>query len=144
MMRWLTHLGGARATLATGALLLPFGGPTQRLGLAILMANALSHAAVQVLKRTVVRARPCDVSGHPLAVVDLPDPFSFPSGHAAAATAVAVTLTLAEPILAPLALPVAGLVAYSRVRLRVHHVSDVLAGAALGLGGALAAARLLL
>jgi membrane-associated phospholipid phosphatase len=35
------------------------------------------------------------------------------------------------------------LVAYSRVALRVHHVSDVLAGAALGLTGAVVAARLL-
>ena len=142
-MRWLTHLRGARATLGVGVALLPFGGATARLGLAVLVANALSHAAVQVLKRTVVRARPCDPGGHPLAVVDLPDPFSFPSGHAAAATAVAATVTLVDPVLGPVVLPLAALVAYSRVHLRVHHVSDVLAGAALGLAGAMVASRLL-
>ena len=35
-MRWITHLGGARATLAAGMALLPFGGATLRLGLTIL------------------------------------------------------------------------------------------------------------
>jgi len=98
---------------------------------------------VQILKRAVARARPCDASGTPLALVDLPDPHSFPSGHAAAATAVAATIALSHPASVPLVLPLAGLVAYSRVALRVHHLSDVLAGVALGLGGALAASSLL-
>ncbi len=143
LMRWLTHLGGARATLGAGVALLPFGGATARLGLTVLVANVLSHAAVQALKRTVVRARPCDAVGHPRAVVDLPDPFSFPSGHAAAAMAVAASVALADPLLGPVVLPLAALVGYSRVRLRVHHVSDVLAGAVLGLAGAMVASRLL-
>jgi undecaprenyl-diphosphatase len=142
-MRWITHLGGARATLAAGLVLLPFGGETARLGLAVLVANVISHAAVQVLKRTVVRARPCDIGGRPLALVDLPDPFSFPSGHSAAATAVAASITIAEPIYGLIALPLAGLVAYSRVRLRVHHLSDVLVGVLLGAAGAIVATRLL-
>ena len=142
-MRWLTHLGGARVTLGTGFALLPFGGATTRLGLTVLLANALSHAAVQVLKRTVVRARPCDPHGRSLALVDLPDPFSFPSGHTAAAVSVATTLTLAQPLLAPVLVPLAGLVGYSRVHLRVHYLSDVLAGAGLGLAGAIAAVQFL-
>ena len=115
-MRWMTHLGGARATLAVGLALVALGEP--RLGLTALLANAGSHMLVQLLKRAVARARPCDAGGRPLALVDLPDPHSFASGHAA-------------------------LVAYSRVTLRVHHVSDVVAGAALGLTGAVVAARLL-
>ncbi len=140
-MRWMTHLGGARATLAVGLALVALGEP--RLGLTALLANAGSHMLVQLLKRAVARARPCDAGGRPLALVDLPDPHSFPSGHAAAATAVAVTVALAHPSAAPIVLPLAALVAYSRVTLRVHHVSDVVAGAALGLTGAVVAARLL-
>lgn len=140
-MRWLTHLGGARITLGIGVALVALGEP--RLGLATLLANAGSHVLVQVLKRAVARARPCDAGGRPLALVDLPDPHSFPSGHAAAATAVAVTVALAHPAVTPLALPLAATVGYSRVALRVHHVSDVLAGAALGLAGAIATAYLL-
>lgn len=142
-MRWLTHLGGARVTLAVGMALLPFGGANLRLGLVVLLANALSHVAVQILKRTVVRARPCDIGGQPLALVALPDPFSFPSGHTAAATAVAASVSLAHPVLTPLVVPLATLIGYSRVRLRVHYASDVLAGAALGVAGALVATKLI-
>lgn len=140
-MRWITHLGGARVTLGIGLALMALG--QTRLGAATLLANAGSHLLVQVLKRAVARARPCDASGRPLALVDLPDPHSFPSGHAAAATAVAVTVALAHPLLSPLILPPAAVVAYSRVALRVHHVSDVLAGVILGLGGAIGATHLL-
>ena len=140
-MRWITHLGGARATLAAGLALIGLG--EARLGLTALLANAGSHVLVQLLKRTVARARPCDASGRLLALVDLPDPHSFPSGHAAAATAVAVTVALAHPLAAPIVLPLAALVGYSRVALRVHHLSDVIAGAALGMAGAVVAGRLL-
>lgn len=135
--RRLTHLGGARVTLGIGVLLV--AGGQRRLGYAALAANVLSHLAVQVLKRTVARPRPCDASGRPLALVDLPDPFSFPSGHAAAATAVAGTIALHAPLLTAVLLPLVALVATSRVLLRVHHISDVVAGAGLGLVGALAA-----
>ncbi len=141
-MRWVTHLGGARATIGTGLLLVAAG--ECRLGLAVLVALTLSHVAVQVLKRAVARPRPCDANGHPLALVDLPDPFSFPSGHAAAASAIATTLVLREPIVALLIVPIAVLVSASRVALRVHHVSDVVAGAALGVAGGIAGATLLL
>lgn len=142
MMRWVTHLGGARATIGTGLLLVAVG--ERRLGLAVLVALTLSHVAVQVLKRTVARPRPCDANGHPLALVELPDPFSFPSGHAAAVNAIATTVALYEPITAVLVVPVAVLISTSRVTLRVHHLSDVLAGAALGVAGGIAGAALLL
>jgi undecaprenyl-diphosphatase len=140
-MRWITHLGGARATIGAGLVLVAAGQVS--LGLAALVANALSHGAVQVLKRVVARPRPCDAMGRPLALVELPDPFSFPSGHAAAVTAVAGTVTLAHPLAGSVLLPLATLVAYSRVALRVHHGSDVVAGAALGAAGVLAASALL-
>jgi len=140
-MRWLTHLGGARATLGAGVLLLTLS--DRRLGAAVLVANAVSHLVVQVLKRAFARPRPCDAMGRPLALVDLPDPHSFPSGHSAATTAVATTIALAHPPAGLLALPIAAPVAYSRVALRVHHVGDVIAGVVLGLGGAILASPLL-
>jgi undecaprenyl-diphosphatase len=142
MTRYLTHLGGARFTIGLPLGVIALG--DARLGLAMLAANAASHLAVQVLKRLVQRVRPCDASGRALALIDIPDPYSFPSGHAAAATALAVTASVAHPWIAPLALPVGGLVAASRVMLRVHHVSDVLAGAALGAAGAVLAVLTLL
>jgi undecaprenyl-diphosphatase len=142
MMRVVTHLGGARATLLTGLILTALGGELRHAGLVALLGNALSHVLVQVLKRAVARPRPCDARGVPLALVDLPDPFSFPSGHSAAAFAVALPVAMANPLLAPAALGLAVLVAASRVQLRVHYLSDVLAGVVLGVGGFIAAERL--
>ncbi len=141
-MRWLTHLGGARVTIGIGLLLVAAG--EQVLGLAALFALTSSHVAVQLLKRTVARARPCDANGRLLALIDLPDPYSFPSGHAAAASAMGGTIALAHPLLAPVLLPLAALIAVSRVRLRVHHVVDVIVGVLLGLAGAVGAAALIL
>ena len=139
MMRRLTHLGDAWSTIGISLGLWLAGGSTAAAGRAALLANAISHLAVQILKRTVARARPCDANGVPLAEIGIPDPFSFPSGHSAASTAVAASLALAHPWLAPVTLPLATAVCLSRVRLRVHHPTDVVAGAALGLAGALVA-----
>lgn len=141
-LRLLTHVGGARVTIGASLALVAAG--EVQLGLATGLANALSHIVVQVLKRTIARPRPCDAAGRPLALVDLPDPFSFPSGHATATTAIAATIAYAYPLTGVVALLCAALVAYSRVALRVHHTSDVVAGVALGLLGAAAAAALLL
>lgn len=140
-MRWLTHLGGARVTIGTGLGLIAVG--DREVGLAVLVALTLSHIAVQILKRAVARPRPCDANGRLLALVDLPDPFSFPSGHAAAATAVAGAVAIAHPLAAPVLIPLAALIAYSRVALRVHHMGDVVAGVALGAAGVAAASALL-
>ena len=141
-MRWLTHLGGARVMIGIGLVLVAVG--EQLLGLAALFALTTSHLAVQVLKRAVARPRPCDANGRLLALIDLPDPYSFPSGHAAAACAVGGTIAIAHPLLTPLVLPLAALIAASRVTLKVHHVGDVVAGVLLGLGGAVGAAALIL
>jgi undecaprenyl-diphosphatase len=139
-MRYITHLGGARVTLGVPLALIAFGGPERAVGLAALVANVSSHLAVQLLKMIVARPRPCDACGVPLALIAIPDASSFPSGHAAASMAVGVTLTAAHPLAGPAALTLAVLVAISRVKLRVHFVGDVLAGAFLGLCGGVAAA----
>ncbi len=143
MIRVLTHLGGARATIVTGLVLAVAGGEARQAGLAALIGNALSHLAVQVLKRAVARPRPCDAWGRPLATIDLPDPFSFPSGHAAAAFATALPVAVQWPVAGSVAVGLAAVVAASRVRLRVHYASDVVAGVVLGMAGAVAAHQLL-
>lgn len=142
-LRWwraVTHLGDAATTIGAALLVVLLG--ESRLGMTMLVANTVSHIPVQILKRLVARPRPCDAFGRPLALVALPDPFSFPSGHAAAVFAVTTPVAIAHPALAPVVLPPAVVVAWSRYRLRVHHAGDVLAGVALGLAGALAAIAL--
>jgi len=57
---------------------------------------------------------------------------SFPSGHAATGFMCAVVLSRGTR-LAPLYFGLAALISFSRVYTRMHHPSDVVAGAALGL-----------
>ncbi len=57
---------------------------------------------------------------------------SFPSGHASAAFCAAVLLADGDP-LGPLYYAAAGVVAASRVHVRIHHPSDVVVGAAVGI-----------
>ena len=56
---------------------------------------------------------------------------SFPSGHASAAAMNAILLSEGDPLW-PLYVATAAVVATSRVYVKIHHPSDVLAGAALG------------
>ena len=57
---------------------------------------------------------------------------SFPSGHAATAFMCAVVLSKGNRA-APFYFTLAALISFSRVYTRMHHTSDVVAGAALGL-----------
>jgi membrane-associated phospholipid phosphatase len=66
--------------------------------------------------------------------VEMPASWSFPSGHAASASAFSYAVGRHLPQLAvPLTL-LAGLVAYSRVHIGVHYPGDVVAGSMLGSG----------
>jgi undecaprenyl-diphosphatase len=79
-------------------------------------------------------------AGEPL--LPLPRTFSFPSGHAASAAAFATGATVAMPELAPVLVPAAATVAYSRVHTGVHYPSDVAIGAVIGVGSGVLGARL--
>ena len=81
-----------------------------------------AYALNQLIKLVVPRARP---EG---GLISTGSNRSFPSAHAATSFAAARTLPLPRSPLYALAAAMAA----SRVALRVHHPSDVLAGAALG------------
>lgn len=84
-----------------------------------------------LLKRVVRRERPLERSGRPPLIVAPASP-SFPSSHAAMAAAGAIALSVYAPAAWPLFATLAVLMAASRVYLAVHHVSDVVAGLAVG------------
>jgi undecaprenyl-diphosphatase len=93
------------------------------------LALIVTSAVVVVVKRAVRRRRPAlDIQ-----VSVPPDRFSFPSGHTAAAFAVAVAMAAVHPWLLPPLLLLAIVVGYGRMYLGVHYPLDVGAGAAVGL-----------
>lgn len=99
-------------------------------GLALLVAHVI----------TGIWDRPRPYIAHPaqahLFIAPSGDP-SFPSDHATAAFAIAVSLLLRSRRVGYLALGMAVLLAVARVAVGVHYPSDVLAGALIGTAAAL-------
>jgi undecaprenyl-diphosphatase len=105
-----------------------------------LLAMASSQALSLLIKELYARPRP------PLPLVAESGTGSFPSGQAVTATAVALTLVLLWSPAAPvrraalaLAMTYALAISISRVYLRVHWLTDVVAGLALGAACAISA-----
>ena len=94
----------------------------------------------QGIKRLFKRQRPT-LAGDPRFPVRRPSTSSFPSGHASSAFFAATLLSEGEPELAPLWFALAAVVATSRAYVRIHHASDIVAGAAVGLALAAVARR---
>jgi membrane-associated phospholipid phosphatase len=108
-----------------------------RRSLVIATEQALVNGPV---KMVVKRKRPTALATHPYRLRS-PRTSSFPSGHASAG-ACAATLLSEDLGLAPLWWSLAGMVAWSRVHVGVHHASDVLGGVAVGRSLAGVAGRL--
>jgi membrane-associated phospholipid phosphatase len=102
---------------------------------------AVSGIASQVLKHLFGRARPklYDVVGaYHFDVFSIYASYaSFPSGHTVTAFAMASAIAFLSPRVGYPLFMVAILVGISRVAIGSHYLSDVLAGAALGVGSAL-------
>lgn len=103
------------------------------------LIGAESLVVNQGIKRLFRRRRPTD-AGDPRFPVRAPSTSSFPSGHASAAFFAASILTAWSGwATAPLWFAIAVVVATSRAYVRIHHASDVVAGAIVGAGLAQAA-----
>lgn len=144
LARALTRAGDGSSWTFYGLLLLATFDPaamsaTLRLATAAGIATLLS----QVLKRSLGRARPDRAIVGFEALSGNPDRFSFPSGHTAAAFAVAVAFAGA-PFGLGIALFLLALgIAVSRVYLGAHYPLDVAAGAVIGSVAGVAARGLL-
>ena len=98
-------------------------------GIGVVGAYLLS----EMIKLMVTEHRPCHVLevGTVLPCPETSD-WSWPSNHAVIAAAFVTACILALPRTAWFAIPVAALIAYSRVAAGVHYVHDVASGLALG------------
>lgn len=101
----------------------------------VLLGGLLVGALVGnvLLKNFVARPRPCWLDASFPMLISIPKDFSFPSGHTLASTIGATILTGTDRRFGYVAIPLAVLIAFSRLYLYVHFPSDVLAGAVLGL-----------
>ena len=100
-----------------------------RLGVGVGLESALVNLGIKSLFR---RKRPVWELDRPLHL-RRPRTSSFPSGHATSAFTAAGLLS-DQDRLKPLYYLVAVTVAWSRVYVRIHHASDVVAGIAIGIG----------
>lgn len=106
----------------------------RRYGIFLLVALLLgSLIGNEIIKPLVARVRPCNaVSVLPDMLVKVPSSYSFPSGHTVSSVVGATVLTRANKKFGFAAIPVAALIAFSRLYVFVHFPTDVLVGALLG------------
>ncbi len=124
----LTHVGGIWASVAFALVPLVLAeGEFKIVAVQAAWSLTVSHLIVQIIKRNVVRARPTERLKHN-AHVELPDRFSFPSGHSAAVMSVAFIHAANFHSLGVSMLALAALVGFSRVKLGVHYPGDVVVG----------------
>ena len=140
LARAFTRAGDASSwTLLGLSLLATLQAPCVHLAARLGVGAGIATLLAQVLKRRLLRPRPSRAIEGFLPLADNPDAFSFPSGHTAAAFAVAAAVA-GEPFGAgPIALALACGIGASRVYLGAHYPLDVAVGSALGtLAGLLA------
>ena len=106
-------------------ILLSNGGAVWLLAVGMLVGNVC-------LKNFIARPRPCWLDSSVRLLIADPTDYSFPSGHTLPSVIGVTILTKTDRRFGYAAIPLAALIAFSRLYLYVHFPSDVLAAAVLG------------
>lgn len=134
LMPVITFLGndGLIWLLSAGVLLLlP---KYRRTGILLLVGLAVGALVGNaVMKPLFARMRPCWINPAVEMLISVPRDFSFPSGHTLSSVIAATVLTAADRRFGAMAIPLAALIAFSRLYLFVHFPTDVLASVAFGI-----------
>ena len=119
--------GGAIWLLAAGCLLCTK--KYRRQGVLLLGGLAVGVLVGNVaLKNLIARSRPCWLDDSVFMLISMPTDYSFPSGHTLASAIGATVLTKTNRRFGWAAIPLAAIIAFSRLYLFVHFPSDILAG----------------
>ena len=140
LSRTLSHSGillpvGVPATMGINALIQkdePLLKDAIYIGTSVIEAVGITYG----LKYAFDRQRPYVKYPDKIHPIDAEDSPSFPSGHTAAAFSLATSLSITYPkwyVIAPSAIWACG-VGFARINQGVHYPSDVLTGAAIGVG----------
>ncbi|OEF97000.1 phosphatase PAP2 family protein [Desulfuribacillus alkaliarsenatis] len=134
LLPFVTRLGGATFTIALMLAMLLLSQDLIRIwSIQGLISLGASHIVVHVIKKLYGRARPYDcLAGVTLNANPLKD-YSFPSGHTTAVFSIVTVFILHIPFLAIFLLPLAILVALSRMYLGLHYPTDCIIGACIGI-----------
>ncbi|MFI0356327.1 phosphatase PAP2 family protein [Actinomadura sp. 9N407] len=112
------------------------GAQARAMSLALLapVAVVAAYLVSEVAKTFLEEERPCRAVAGAMNIAACPSPgdWSFPSNHATIAAASAAVIVVAWRAMAPLVLPLAVLMAFSRVFVGVHYPHDVAAGFVIG------------
>ena len=86
-----------------------------------------------IVKNVVMRARPFQVREGIKLLISAPGEYSFPSGHAQSSFIAATIITLTNKKFGYAVIPIAVIMAFSRLYLYVHFPTDILAGIIMGI-----------
>ena len=127
--RLLTRLGDPPVAIAlAGGIALGWAGDLGGAEYVPAFTLAFSFLVGQVLKRSFSRPRP-DLPVGIISLVQAPDRYSFPSGHATAGVAIALPVALVLPLFVGIPVLLLGMaVGLTRCYLGVHYPGDVVAG----------------
>lgn len=132
VMPKITTLGNGGAIWIILAVCLMISRKYRKYGFVMISALAVGALIGNVcIKPLVARARPCWIESVSL-LIQNPKDYSFPSGHTLSSVIGAVVLTAANRKIGWFAIPLAALIAFSRLYLYVHFPSDVLTAAVMG------------
>ena len=98
-----------------------------------LVASLVAWTLAEIIKRLIPTARPFIVNGEMPLTLTVQSDGSFPSGHTAAAFALATTIWLHDRKVGWAYIIAALIVGAARVLANVHYPVDILAGAILGI-----------